>query len=90
MRNKCLIKPKYADRDEYYTTRHSAVRMFINIADSEFYGKSVYCNCDGPESEIYKLLKERFAQYKLKKLVATKYVADGKGIKTEFDGKREV
>ena len=49
----------------------------------------MYCNCDGPTSEIYKLLKERFNMYKMKLLVATKYVHNGNGIKTTFDGTNE-
>ena len=49
----------------------------------------MYCNCDGPESEIYKMFKRRFAELGLKSLLATKYVPDGHGIKTFFDGQTE-
>ena len=49
----------------------------------------MYCNCDGPESEIYKMFKWRFAELGLKSLLATKYVPDGHGIKTFFDGQTE-
>lgn len=87
--NKNLKKPTYDNRDEYYTTAETAYRMLDEIPDSEFYGKVVYCNCDGPESEIYKLLKSRYKQYKLKKLVATKYCEGGRGLKTEYDGNAE-
>lgn len=49
----------------------------------------MYCNCDGPESEIYKMFKRRFAELGLKSLLATKYVPDGHGVKTFFDGQTE-
>lgn len=49
----------------------------------------MYCNCDGPESEIYKMFKRRFAELGLKSLLATKYVPGGHGIKTFFDGQTE-
>lgn len=54
--------------------------------EKQFDNMVVYCNCDGPDSEIYKLLKQRFNYYGIKKLVATQYVIDGHGLKTTFDG----
>lgn len=87
--NKNLHKPTSNTRDEFYTTAETAARLFYYIYASEFNGKIVYCNCDGPESEIYKYLKTNFEQFKLKRLIATKYVKDGNGILTLFDGKEE-
>lgn len=87
--NKNLGKNNYIDRDEYYTTRETAERLLLNITTKHLQDKVVYCNCDGPESKIYKLLKERFSMYKMKKLVATKYVYNGHGVKTSFDGVHE-
>ena len=59
--------------------------MFAYIIESELYGKTVYCNCDSKDSEIYKYLKTNFKRYKLKKLFATciekEYV--------QYDGKVE-
>lgn len=49
----------------------------------------MYCNCDGPESEIYRLLKARYGLLGLRRLVATKYAKGGRGLKTEFDGNDE-
>lgn len=87
--NKNLGRKNYETRDEFYTTKETAEKLYVNIDPKHFSGKSVYCNCDGPESEIYKYWKTRYAKYGLAKLVATKYNRDGNGIKTEFDGKNE-
>ena len=87
--NKNLKRKNYETRDEYYTTQKTAERMLIYIKPEHLSGKIIYCNCDGPESEIYKLLKKRFSYYNLKRLIATKYVKDGNGIKTVFDGMNE-
>ena len=76
--------------DEFYTTEESAGYLFQTINLDDFANKVVYCNCDGPESEIYKWLKKRYSELKLKSLYATKYVRDGKGVKTTFDGEQEV
>lgn len=88
--NKNLNSKKYDGRDEFYTTEESAGYLFQTIDLNSFAGKIVYCNCDGPESEIYKWLKKRYKALKLKQLFATKLVRDGKGVKTVFDGKIEV
>lgn len=58
--NKNLHKPKSNARDEFYTTPESAAGLFHYVDASEFNGKTVYCNCDGVESEIYKYLKTNF------------------------------
>lgn len=76
--------------DEFYTTEDSAGYLFQQVKLDDFANKVVYCNCDGPESEIYKWLKKRYSELKLKSLYATKYVRDGKGVKTTFDGEQEV
>lgn len=76
-------------RDEFYTTAETADRMIAHVVPGQFKDKRVYCNCDGPESEIYKLFKRRFAELGLKSLLATKYVPNGHGVKTFFDGQTE-
>lgn len=76
--------------DEFYTTEDSAGYLFQQVKLDDFANKVVYCNCDGPESEIYKWLKKRYSELKLKSLYATKYVRDGRGVKTTFDGEQEV
>lgn len=84
--NKNLGRKNYETRDEFYTTAETAERLLIYIKSEHLSGKIIYCNCDGLESEIYKLLKKRFSYYNLKRLISTKYVKDGNGIKTVFDG----
>lgn len=82
---------KCSTRDEFYTTEETAQRLFINIDKEEFNGKIVHCNADFEWSEIYKYLKDRFSELKLKKLIATGYNRNGgKGQKTTFDGNEEV
>ena len=76
--------------DEFYTTEESAGYLFQTVNLDDFANKVVYCNCDGPESEIYKWLKKRYSELKLKSLYATKLVRGGRGVKTTFDGKQEV
>lgn len=76
--------------DEFYTTEESAGYLFQTINLDDFANKVVYCNCDGPESEIYKWLKKRYSELKLSGLIATKQVRDSKGVKTTFDGEQEV
>ena len=83
---KNLGRRNYPTRDEYYTTPETAIRLFEYLDKTSLHGKTVYCNCDGPESEIYRYLKANFDNWHLKHLTATKYVKDGKGIKTSYDG----
>jgi len=50
-----------ATRDEFYTTEKTADLFLSPLGDAGFYsGKHIFCNCDGPESEIYKSLKKNF------------------------------
>lgn len=88
IRNSAKVR-KNPMRDEFYTTAETAERMIASVVPSEFAGKRIYCNCDGLESEIYKLFKRRFAELGLKSLLATKYVPGGHGVKTFFDGQTE-
>jgi len=76
-------------RDEFYTTAETADKMIAHVVPGQFKDKRVYCNCDGPDSEIYKMFKRRFAELGLKSLLATKYVPGGHGVKTFFDGQTE-
>ena len=87
--NKNLGRKDYADRDEFYSTSETARHLFERVNKQCLNDKAIYCNCDGPDSEIYKHLKDNFNAYKLKCLYATKYVKDGHGIKTAFDGVNE-
>lgn len=60
-----------ATRDEFYTTEKTAIYFVSPLGDAGFYdGKHIFCNCDGPESEIYKLLKKNFKKWSLAGLEA--------------------
>ena len=87
--NKNLGRKTYETRDEYYTTPETAEGFLVKCKQNQFKDMVVYCNCDGPNSEIYKLLKQRFNYYGIKQLIASCYVKTGHGIKTIFDGTSE-
>lgn len=61
--NKNLGRKNYETRDEYYTTEETAKRFLHYAKPEHFAGKTLYCNCDGPESEIYKLLKSQQSRF---------------------------
>lgn len=87
--NNVKIK-KNPTRDEFYTTAESAEKMFIGIDISQYAGKTIYCNCDGEESEIFKFICKNFDNWQLKKVIATKYIEDSNGIKVEFNGEQYI
>lgn len=87
--SKNLGRRTYETRDEFYTTPETADRFLIQCKQNQFKDMVVYCNCDGPNSEIYKLLKQRFNYYGIKQLIASCYIKTGHGIKTMFDGTSE-
>lgn len=72
-------------RDEYYTPRPLADEM-VDMLYGNVTGKTVYCNCDEPVSEIYKALKDNSTRLGLKRLLATSYRKNGHGTRTEWDG----
>ena len=76
-------------RDEFPTGRELAQEI-VNHLKGNVAGKSVYCPCDTPESQIYQQLKANFKQLGLTTLIATSYCKDGHGVKTTFDGTVEV
>lgn len=78
------------NRDEFYTTKETAEQLYKNISPEHFANKIIYCNADGPESEIYQYWKRNFKSFNIKKLIATKYVKDGNGLKTIFNGEQEI
>lgn len=62
---------KSATRDEFYTTQNTADLFVTPLGDAGLYArKHIFCNCDGPESEIYKLLKKKFYEWDLASLEA--------------------
>lgn len=50
-----------ATRDEFYTNEKTAISFLTPLGDAGHYAKKhIFCNCDGPDSEIYKILKKNF------------------------------
>ena len=87
--NSTRIK-RSATRDEFYTTKETAERFAIPLGDKGFYaGKRIFCNCDGPESEIYKCLKKNFNKWQLAGLEACQYCEDGFGTHTTYNQEKD-
>ena len=81
---------KSATRDEFYTTEKTAISFMSPLGDAGFYvGKRIFCNCDGPESEIYKLLKKNFKKWNLASLEACQYNKDGFGKHTLYNHEKD-
>ena len=81
---------KSATRDEFYTTEKTAIQFVSPLGDAGFYaGKRIFCNCDGPESEIYKLLKKNFKKWNLASLEACQYNKDGFGKHTLYNKEKD-
>ena len=75
-----------ATRDEFYTTEKTAIQFVSPLGDAGFYaGKHIFCNCDGPQSEIYKLLKKNFKKWNIASLEACQYNKDGFGKHTIYN-----
>ena len=84
-----IIK-KSSTRDEFYTTESTAISFVSPLGDNGFYaGKHIFCNCDGPESEIYKVLKKNFKKWNLASLEACQYVKDGFGKHTIYNNEKD-
>lgn len=65
--------------DEYYT-QYKDIKNEMSYYSNHFVGKTVYCNCDDPDtSQFCRYFKENFEELKLKKFIATCYAKDGKG-----------
>ena len=83
-------KRKSPTRDEFYTTEKTAIQFVSPLGDAGFYaGKRIFCNCDGPESEIYKVLKKNFNKWNLSSLEACQYSKDGFGKHTIYNKEKD-
>lgn len=74
--SKKLQEAKKAKRDEFYTQLTDIEKELKHYRD-QFAGKTIYCNCDDPESSnffVYFVLNFNFL--KLKKLITTHYVSE--------------
>lgn len=72
-KNGNLRAAKKAKNDEFYTMK-ADIEAELCHYEEHFRGKTVYCNCDDPESsEFWKFFVRNFKPWGLKKLVATHY-----------------
>lgn len=71
--SKSLNTSKRNKQDEFYTRRET-IENELQHYTSAFENKTVYCNCDDPEtSEFWKFFVRVFQSWHLKKLIATHY-----------------
>lgn len=70
---KNLHEAKVNVNDEYYTCFEDVEKECIKYK-SQYYGKTIYCNCDDPlQSNFFRFFAENFNIFKLKKLICTCY-----------------
>ena len=75
MANKNLHNAKESKNDEFYTQLRD-IEKELSHYRHHFEGKVVFCNCDDPyESNFFKYFVLNFNTLKLKKLIATSYIA---------------
>ena len=85
-KNTNLHSAKTAKNDEFYT-QLSDIENELKYYRKHFVGKVIYCNCDDArESNFFKFFSMNFEFLGLKKLIATGYKADGKGVKLVYTG----
>ncbi len=78
-RNKDYVA-KRDKQDEWYTPAANALKI-IEPFKQFLRGKSVYCNCDDPDSsDVFKLLLSKFKEWGLKRLVSTGWHAKHKAV----------
>ena len=85
-KNNNLHSAKKAKNDEFYT-QLSDIENELKYYRPHFVGKVVYCNCDDArESNFFKFFSMNFEFLGLKKLIATGYKENGKGVKLVYTG----
>ena len=83
--NSNLHRAKKAKNDEFYTLL-SYIENELRHYRDHFKDKVVYCNCDDPtQSNFVKYFQINFDKLNLKKLIATGYRKDSRGVKLVYD-----
>lgn len=86
--NTNLNTAKKRKSDEFYTQYADIEKEMINYIP-HFSGRTVYCNCDTPESNFTKYFEDHFEEYGLKRLIATGIDRNtGKGILYDRSGQK--
>ncbi len=85
-KNTNLRTAQKVKNDEFYT-QLSDIENELKYYRPHFVGKVVYCNCDDArESNFFKFFSMNFEFLGLKKLIATGYKENGKGVKLVYTG----
>ena len=83
--NSNLHRAKKAKNDEFYTQLSDIENELIHYQE-HFNDKVVYCNCDDPtQSNFVKYFQINFDKLNLKKLIATGYKKNCRGLKLIYD-----
>ena len=83
--NSNLHEAKKVKDDEFYTQLSDIENELRHYSD-HFKGKVVYCNCDDArQSNFVKYFQINFDALGLKKLIATGYRKNSRGIKLVYD-----
>ena len=83
--NSNLHRAKKAKNDEFYTQLSDIENELIHYQE-HFNDKIVYCNCDDPtQSNFVKYFQINFDKLNLKKLIATGYRKNCRGLKLIYD-----
>ena len=83
--NSNLHRAKKAKNDEFYTQLSDIENELIHYRE-HFNDKIVYCNCDDPtQSNFVKYFQINFDKLNLKKLIATGYKKNSRGLKLIYD-----
>ena len=87
--NSNLNRAKKAKNDEFYTMLSDIENELIHYLE-HFKDKVVYCNCDDPrQSNFVKYFQMNFDKLNLKKLIATGYRKNCRGLKLVYDSNRK-
>lgn len=85
-----MTQAKTNKADEFYTTYEDVEKEMINYKE-QFKDKIIYCNCDDySKSNFVKFFQNNFNELELKKLIATSYNPDGKGMYYSYNGKETI
>ena len=87
--NSNLNRAKKARNDEFYTMLSDIENELMHYRE-HFKDKVVYCNCDDPtQSNFVKYFQVNFDTLGLKKLIATGYRKNCRGVKLVYDSSRK-
>ena len=84
-RTELLNMARKERNDEFYTC-YDMIEYECKKHKEQYKDKIIYCNCDTEESNFYKYFVANFNDFKIKKVIATCYVENGRGVKVEYDG----